>query len=51
MSYKVLLSDVVSDYLKSQDRSRQKSILKHLYEMKADPFKGDVIRLKPSTLD
>lgn len=47
MSYDVLLSDAVSDYLKSQDRSRQKDILKHLYEMKVDPFKGDVMRLKP----
>ncbi len=47
MSYNVLLSDAVSDYLKSQDRSRQKAILKHLYGMGNDPFKGDVIRLKP----
>lgn len=47
MSYNVLLSDAVSDYLKSQDRSRQKAILKHFYEMRDDPFKGDVIRLKP----
>jgi len=47
MSYNVLLSDVVSDYLKSQDRSCQKAILKHFYEMRNDPFKGDVIRLKP----
>ncbi len=47
MSYNVLLSDAVSDYLKPQDRSRQKAILKHFYEMRNDPFKGDVIRLKP----
>ena len=47
MSYNVLLSDAVSDYLNSQDRGRQKSILKHLHEMRSDPFKGDVIRLKP----
>jgi mRNA-degrading endonuclease RelE of RelBE toxin-antitoxin system len=47
MSYNVLLSDAVSDYLSSQDRSRQKAILKHFYEMRNDPFKGDVIRLKP----
>ncbi len=47
MSYNVLLSDAVSDYLKLQDRSRQKAILKQLYEMRNDPFKGDVIRLKP----
>ena len=48
MSYNVLLSDAVSDYLKSQDRGRQKAILKHLYEMRNDPFKGNVIRLKPT---
>ena len=47
MSYNVLLSDAVSDYLNSQDRGRQKAILKHLPEMRSDPFKGDVIRLKP----
>jgi mRNA-degrading endonuclease RelE of RelBE toxin-antitoxin system len=47
MSYNVLLSDAVSDYLKSQDRSRQRDILKRLYEMRHDPFKGNVIRLKP----
>lgn len=47
MSYNVLLSDAVSDYLNSQDRGRQKAILKHLHEMMNDPFKGDVIRLKP----
>jgi mRNA-degrading endonuclease RelE of RelBE toxin-antitoxin system len=47
MSYNVLLSDSVSDYLKSQDRGRQKDILKHFYEMRNDPFKGNVIRLKP----
>ena len=47
MSYNVLLSDAVSDYLKSQDRSRQKAILKHFCEMRIDPFKGDVIRLRP----
>lgn len=47
MSYNVLLSDAVSDYLKSQDRNRQKAILKHLYEMRNEPFKGDVTRLKP----
>ena len=47
MSYNVLLSDAVSDYLKSQDRGRQKAILKQLYEMRNDPFKGNVIRLKP----
>ena len=46
MSYNVLLSDAVNDYLKSQDRSRQKAILKHFYEMRNDPFKGDVIRIK-----
>ena len=43
MSYNVLLSDAVSDYLKSQDRGRQKAILKQLYEMRNDPFKGNVI--------
>ncbi len=47
MSYNVLLSDAVSDYLNKQNRSRQKVILKHFYEMRNDPFKGDVIRLKP----
>jgi mRNA-degrading endonuclease RelE of RelBE toxin-antitoxin system len=47
MSYNVLLSDVVSDYLNSQDRGRQKPILKQLYEMRNDPFRGNVIRLKP----
>jgi mRNA-degrading endonuclease RelE of RelBE toxin-antitoxin system len=47
MNYNVLLSDAVSDYLKSQDRNRQKAILKHLYEMRNDPFKGNVTRLKP----
>ena len=47
MSNNVLLSDAVSDYLKSQDCNRQKTILKHLYEMRNDPFKGDVVRLKP----
>lgn len=41
MSYNVLLSDDVSDYLNSQDRGRQKAILKHLHEMRSDPFKGD----------
>ena len=45
MSYNVLLSDAVSDYLNSQDRGRQ-AILKHLRN-ENDPFKGDVIRLKP----
>ena len=47
MSYNVLLSDVVSDYLNSQDRGRQKAILKQLYEMRNDPFRGNVVRLKP----
>jgi len=46
MSYNVLLSDAVSDYLNSQERSRQKAILKQFYEMRDDPFKGNVIRLK-----
>ena len=41
MSYNVLLSDAVSDYLNSQDRGRQKAILKHLHEMRNDPFKGE----------
>ena len=47
MSYNVLLSDAVSDYLNLQERSRQKAILKQFYEMRDDPFKGNVIRLKP----
>ena len=47
MSYNVLLSDAVSDFLKSQERSRQKAILKQFYEIRNDPFKGNVIRLKP----
>ena len=47
MSYNVPLSDVVSDYLNSQDRGRQKAILKQLYEMRNDPFRGNVVRLKP----
>jgi mRNA-degrading endonuclease RelE of RelBE toxin-antitoxin system len=47
MSYNVLLSDAVSDYLKSQNHYHQKDILKHFYEMRNDPFKGNVIRLKP----
>lgn len=50
MSYNVLLSDAVNEYLHSQDRSRQKIILKHFYKMRDDPFKGNVIRLRP-TLD
>ena len=47
MSYNVLLSDAVSDYLNSLDPSRQKAILKQFYEMRNDPFKGNVIKLKP----
>jgi hypothetical protein len=45
MSYNVLLSDAVSDYLNSQDRSRQKAVLKQLYEMRNYPLRGNVIRL------
>jgi len=47
MSYNVHLSDAISDFLKLQERSRQKAILKQFHEMKIDPFRGNVIRLKP----
>jgi mRNA-degrading endonuclease RelE of RelBE toxin-antitoxin system len=45
MSYNVLLSESVDTYVKSQHPDRQKAVLKHLREMRENPFKGDVKKL------
>ena len=46
MSYKVLLSLTVKDYIRSQNRDRAKVIFKRLKELREDPL-GNSKKLEP----